>query len=274
MGSVGSKTKLTAFFFAVALAFSLGYMYAGALQGVLQPAANAARGENAGTATIPPIGMVGLPGELKPLAGGSYTASVPIVAVTSAGKGVLNRGDVEIRSGQGRVLIDTNPFVEPDTQQSLEIAKSVAEKYTRMSLRSMDAIYSVSRTDAKLVGGPSAGAAFTVATIAAIEGKKIRDDAAITGTISPDGTIGQIGGVVEKLTAAAENGKRLFLVPRGQGTATYYEQRVQREQRGFITIERINYVPKTLDLNAFAQQWETEVREVGTIAEAVGLMVE
>jgi predicted S18 family serine protease len=35
----------------------------------------------------------------------------------------------------------------------------------------------------------------------------------MTGTISDDGHVGAIGGVIEKATAAKENGKTLFLIP-------------------------------------------------------------
>ena len=65
--------------------------------------------------------------------------------------------------------------------------------------------------------GPSAGAALTIATIAALKHDSIRSDVVITGTINADGTIGQIGGVLEKAQAAKDIGAKLFLVPVGQG---------------------------------------------------------
>ena len=49
-----------------------------------------------------------------------------------------------------------------------------------------------------LIGGPSAGAAIAVATVAAIEGKNVSKDAVITGTIEEGGYIGEVGGVFEK----------------------------------------------------------------------------
>ena len=64
------------------------------------------------------------------------------------------------------------------------------------------------------VSGPSAGAAMTLLAISAFENKPLKSDLTITGTISPDGTIGQIGGAIDKVAAASAAGLRFVLVPR------------------------------------------------------------
>jgi predicted S18 family serine protease len=67
-----------------------------------------------------------------------------------------------------------------------------------------------------LIGGPSAGAATTVATIAALQSTQVKHDVAITGTIEEDGYVGQVSSVFDKAIAADKNGMALLLVPRGQ----------------------------------------------------------
>jgi PDZ domain-containing protein len=68
------------------------------------------------------------------------------------------------------------------------------------------------------VSGPSAGLAFTLAIIDELSpgnltgGKKV----AVTGTIAPDGSVGDVGGVRQKTAAAISAGARLFLVPRAE----------------------------------------------------------
>jgi uncharacterized protein len=178
---------------------------------------------------------------------------------------------VEIQPGKGRVLFSLNPFVEPDTQQSAETAKEVAEQLTGNSLADKDVIYTIKAGDAQLIGGPSAGAALAIATIAAIEGKDINKSVEMTGTINPDGTIGQIGGVLEKAAACEQDGKQLFLVPKGQSTLQYYEPQTTRQQRGNFVIERTTYVVKTLNLNDYAKQqgWNLQIKEVTNIQEAM-----
>lgn len=211
-----------------------------------------------------------------PLRDSRLASSINIVSMTSAGEGSVNQGDVEITPGNGRILFAINPFVEPDTQDSVQAAAKVAQEYTGKSLKGKDVIFSVENTDAKLVGGPSAGAAMTVATIAAIEGKGVKSDVAITGTINADGSIGQIGGVIEKATAAAEKGLSLFVVPKGQKSFTYYEQQERRSQRGNITIIRTSYLPKIIDLQQYLadQNYSMRIAEVSKIGDAVSLLLQ
>ena len=69
---------------------------------------------------------------------------------------------------------------------------------------------------AGLIDGPSAGGVTTVGVLAAIMGDDVREDAAMTGTINPDGTIGSVGGIPQKIEGAADAGKTLVLVPATQ----------------------------------------------------------
>lgn len=55
--------------------------------------------------------------------------------------------------------------------------------------------------------GPSAGAVMCLGIMTALDGRDFPDDFAMTGTILPDGTVGLVGGVPEKLDAAAKNPK-------------------------------------------------------------------
>jgi PDZ domain-containing protein len=69
--------------------------------------------------------------------------------------------------------------------------------------------------DSGNVGGPSAGLAFTLAILDTLTPGDLTggDDIAVTGTMSPDGTVGAVGGVAQKVVAAAEAGAEVFLVP-------------------------------------------------------------
>lgn len=66
------------------------------------------------------------------------------------------------------------------------------------------------------VDGPSAGGVSTVAVLAAILGEDVQEDAAMTGTVNPDGTIGPVGGIPHKIQGAADAGKTLVLIPASQ----------------------------------------------------------
>ena len=60
----------------------------------------------------------------------------------------------------------------------------------------------------------------------------------VTGTINEDGTIGEVGGVLQKAKAAKELGAKLFLVPKGEGEQTFLKPEENCVQKaGFIFCE-------------------------------------
>ena len=65
------------------------------------------------------------------------------------------------------------------------------------------------------IGGPSAGLAFTLGIVNALSGGHLTGGkvVAATGTIRPDGSVGDVGGVSQKTVAVARAGATLFLVP-------------------------------------------------------------
>ncbi len=69
------------------------------------------------------------------------------------------------------------------------------------------------------IGGGSAGAAMTIAMIAAMEGRNISKEVLITGTIEETHIIGKVGAVKEKAIAAKEWGAKMFIVPIGQNVS-------------------------------------------------------
>lgn len=65
------------------------------------------------------------------------------------------------------------------------------------------------------IGGPSAGLVFTLGIIDSLTGGHLTGGhvVAATGTIDPDGSIGDVGGVAQKTVAVEQAGATLFLVP-------------------------------------------------------------
>lgn len=121
---------------------------------------------------------------------------------------------VEIIPGRGRVLVQTTPLMGVVFQDAANTAVSVAGNRSGVNLSSSDVIFSIdSGNTISEVDGPSAGALMTLLMVSAIEKRPIDDSMTLTGTITSNGHIGAIGGIVEKATAAKENGKTLLLLP-------------------------------------------------------------
>jgi uncharacterized protein len=119
--------------------------------------------------------------------------TIPIVAVSSSGEGVVGNLTIKLIPGNNNVLINTNPFLETDIQYSANKAVTVAKLRSNYDF-DRDFLFDFRAGNAQLIGGESAGAAITIATIAALQNKTIRNDTIITGTINVDGTIGRIEG--------------------------------------------------------------------------------
>ncbi len=65
------------------------------------------------------------------------------------------------------------------------------------------------------IGGPSAGLMFSLAVIDKLTTGDLNGGKFVagTGTISPDGKVGSIGGITHKMSTAQEAGATVFLVP-------------------------------------------------------------
>ena len=74
------------------------------------------------------------------------------------------------------------------------------------------------RINTQSIGGPSAGLAFTLALINALSPGDVTGGhpVAVTGTMNPDGTVGQVGGIPQKAITAQRSGVAAMLVPVGQ----------------------------------------------------------
>ncbi len=66
------------------------------------------------------------------------------------------------------------------------------------------------------VGGPSAGLIFSLAIVDSLTREQLTDGRSIagTGTITPEGRVGPIGGIVQKMFGARDKGATTFLAPR------------------------------------------------------------
>ena len=93
--------------------------------------------------------------------------------------------------------------------------------------------------DSGSVIGPSAGLAWTLGVIDRLtpgdltQGKRV----AVTGTIDPDGTVGPIGGISQKVAGAIDEGATLFLYPDRTGEADV--KRMTKIANGHITLKPV-----------------------------------
>lgn len=198
--------------------------------------------------------------------GNSTVINMQLPAVDSVGNGVTTILTVEAGPGKGRTFVDIeNLLFWADTQQSIRMARLVADDTSEKNVNNYNLVYSV-RANASVIGGPSAGSALAIATIAAIEGKKLRDDVTISGTINHDGSIGPMSEVLAKAKAAKSAGATVFLVPLLHSREVVYETDQHCEKFGMTEVCTTETRPRKVNVS---EQAGIDVREVANIREAI-----
>jgi hypothetical protein len=89
---------------------------------------------------------------------------------------------------------------------------SVATLVAGRDPRGLSVAYSVSEK----IDGPSAGALMAAGTMANLFGTTVAQNTSMTGTILPNGGIGPVGGIPDKIRAAKKAGLTKVLIPTGQ----------------------------------------------------------
>ncbi len=203
----------------------------------------------------------------------NVTVYAPAVAQTETGYvGVISTITVTIQNnGNGHVFVDTLPLTQIDMQGSARLAVKVASALIKndenCTVNPSDYDYFfVVRTSSPIIGGPSAGAVMTLATISLLENWTLNEKTVMTGMINPDGSIGPIGGIPYKIDAAHSVGATRFLIPKGQGTYTELVREIITED-GWPTIRSRTVTTNMADYAM--ENYGMEVDEVSDINDAL-----
>jgi hypothetical protein len=89
------------------------------------------------------------------------------------------------------------------------MASAFATVYTSVDPTTVDLNFTVTGP----IDGPSAGGILTVGLIAAFQGQSLQPGMTMTGTITADGSIGPVGGVLTKIESAAREGFSSVVLP-------------------------------------------------------------
>jgi len=203
----------------------------------------------------------------------NVTVYAPAVARTDTGYvGVISTITVTVQNnGSGRVFVDTMPLTQVDMQGSARLAVKVASALVENDINcdvnpSKYDYFFVVRTSSPVIGGPSAGAIMTVATISLLENWTMSNTTVMTGMVNPDGSVGPIGGIIHKIDAAYSVGAKRFLIPKGQGTYTEMVTTTESSNGWIRTVTK----PVTHNVADYAwDNYGIEVFEVAEVNEAV-----
>lgn len=162
--------------------------------------------------------------------------------------GTLADLELETGSGHQRVFLETFPLTKIATQISMRFAQQIACSELDADCSGKDFFFTI-RASPGIVGGPSAGAAAAVLTASLVDKRTLDPKIGITGTINSGGLIGPVGGLKQKIEAAADGGLKKVLIPRGTSVSKDGNE--------------------SLDLIEYGQTLGIEIVEVATLDEAL-----
>ncbi|MDR0887878.1 MAG: ATP-dependent protease LonB [Candidatus Methanoplasma sp.] len=125
-------------------------------------------------------------------------------------------------------------------KEAVENISSVIKKYTTKSLADNDINLQYIGTY-EGVEGDSASITMATVILSAMEGIPIRQDLAMTGSLSVRGKVLPVGAVTAKLEAAAASGIKLALIPKDNGNDVMIEQRFYSDME-IYTVENFRDV--------------------------------
>lgn len=141
------------------------------------------------------------------------TASIHAPAVIlENNSGILTVISLTVTKGTGIVTISGPSEVGSSTLESAQTAAVAAANYLGINYKNYNFEYVIN--DSANVSGPSAGTAMALLAISALSHRQMLQNFTVTGTISPNDTIGEIGGVYDKISAASKDGMNFALVPK------------------------------------------------------------
>lgn len=184
----------------------------------------------------------------------SLSLSVPVLSVRSAnGKGALNQIGLLYERSDAKdplriSITDDMPLGTGDASRAAVWLAAVTAAVARND--PMTGVH----LDVRFCGftdGPSAGGVICLAILSALDGRTLPGDFAMTGTIMPDGTIGLVGGVAQKVRAAVRGGKKRICIP----LFSRFEEQDEQVGGGIV------------DLFRLGRELGVEVRPVANIAD-------
>lgn len=129
-----------------------------------------------------------------------YVGSIIEIEATAFPVGKRQRGTIRFNETAGTMAKD-----------SVFNAASVIRKVAGVDVSHYDIHVNV--IGGGLIDGPSAGLAVVLAMLSAVQRTPLRQDVAVTGEVSIQGKIKQVGGIPEKIYGARQAGMRKVIIP-------------------------------------------------------------
>ncbi len=146
-------------------------------------------------------------------------------------------------------------------QESIKNVSAILKKFTGRDVRNVDIHIQFIGTYGG-VEGDSASISVATAVISAIEGIPVRQDVAMTGSLSVRGDVLPVGGVTYKIEAAAKAGIRTILIPRTNINDVLIEERY----KALVTVIPVDTIDEVLKIALVPENAESFLTKLKRMA--------
>ncbi|MEN6396398.1 MAG: ATP-dependent protease LonB [Methanoregula sp.] len=136
-------------------------------------------------------------------------------------------------------------------QESIKNVSAILKKFTGKDIKNIDIHIQFIGTYGG-VEGDSASISVATAVISAIEGIPVRQDVAMTGSLSVRGDVLPVGGVTFKIEAAAKAGIKTILIPR----TNFNDVLIEEKYKSMVTIIPVDTIDEVLKLALVPENME------------------
>jgi Lon-like ATP-dependent protease len=168
--------------------------------------------------------------------------------------------EVTMAQGANGTVIATGMLKEI-AQESIKNVSAILKKFTGKDIKNMDIHIQFIGTYGG-VEGDSASISVATAVISAIEGIPVRQDVAMTGSLSVRGDVLPVGGVTYKIEAAAKAGITHVLIP----AANIDDVLIEERYRSLVTVIPVDNIEDVLKIALVPENREGFLKKLRKMA--------
>ncbi|WFN36441.1 ATP-dependent protease LonB [Methanomicrobium antiquum] len=193
---------------------------------------------------------------------GAQIGRVNGLAVVGADSGQVLPIMAEVTPTQGATgNIVATGLLKEIAKESIINVSAIVKKFTGKDIKNMDIHIQFIGTYSG-VEGDSASISVTTAVISAIEGIPVRQDVAMTGSLSVRGNVLPIGGVTYKIEAAAKAGIKTIIIPQSNLDDVLIEDRY----KDLVEIIPVTKIEEVLEIALVPEKRDDFVEKLKNLA--------
>ncbi len=175
---------------------------------------------------------------------GYVTGRVNGLAVMGEDSGIVLPVMAEVTPSQGPGEVIATGQLKEMAQEAVSNVSAIIKKFSDEDISEKDVHIQFVQAGEGGVDGDSASITVATAVISALEGIPVRQDMAMTGSLSVRGDVLPVGGVTHKIEAAAKSGLDTVIIPK----ANEQDVMIEDEYKEQIEIIPVSHISEVLDV--------------------------